>query len=290
MSKRISTAVAILGLAGMFSGCNLEQPSAGCQVQDATDAYWQAGYFLKNSADATKSCGGLKGEPIGVFKYIDPCPDKNAECPTQGQAVQPTRLAIRPEGAASLVSFTDKDDEEKLRVADPKAATSLSATLADEPNEQGLCGAEGFSPIRVDARAVTVAEDNVEEALDAESVSYAYEDVKVYSAPSAPGTQLSATVRYSTGTSGESCEYQMLALWPQVPCSVDAFKNQTPENAASRCAEGSGLNPDFDAVCIADIGPPLVKRDKDGNVISVTPRGGCVPNPEKGVPAFKVKK
>ncbi|WNG24505.1 hypothetical protein F0U62_11100 [Cystobacter fuscus] len=288
MSKRITTAVAILGLAGVFSGCNFEQPSAGCQVQDATDAYWQAGYFL-NPADAGKSCSNLKGEAIGVFKYIDPCPDKNAECPTQGQAVQPTRLAIRPEGAASLVSFLDKDETEHLRVADPKAATSLSATLADEPNEQGLCGAEGFAPVKIDARAVSVAVDNAEEDLPAESVSYAYEDVKVYSAPSAPGTQLSAKVRYSTGTSGESCEYTMLALWPQVPCSVDAFKNQTPENAASRCAEGSGLNPDFDAVCIADIGPPLVKRDKDGNVISVTPRGGCVPNPEKGVPAFKAK-
>ncbi|OJH37693.1 hypothetical protein BON30_26235 [Cystobacter ferrugineus] len=275
-------------MAGLFSGCNLQQPSAGCQVQDATDAPWQALYTLKNPADADKSCGKLTGEAIGVFKYIDPCPDKDAPCPTQGQAVQPTRLAIRPAGAANLVSFVDKDKEEQLRVADPMSATSMSATLADEPNEQGLCGASGFIAAKVDARAVTVATDNAEEDLQAQSVSYAYaDDVQVYSAPSAPGTQLKGTFRYSTGASGESCEYEMLALWPQTPCSMEAFENPTPENSASRCAEESGLNPDFDAVCVADIGPPLIKRDDDGNVISSTPRGGCVPNPKKGVPSFK---
>jgi hypothetical protein len=282
MSKRITTAVAILGLAGAISGCNLQQPSAGCQVQDATDDAWQAAYFLKNPADATKECGKLKGEALGVFKYIDPCPDKNASCPTQGQAKQTTRLAIRPEGAASLVSFTNKDGKEVLRVANveaAQAATSLSATLDDEPNEQGLCGASGFVPAKVDARPITTVEGAKEDRA-AESVSYAYEDVKVYSAPSAPGTQLSATVRFSTGTSGESCEYQMLALWPRKPCDVNAFKNPTPENAASRCAENSGLNPDFDAVCIEGIGP-----DPEDEEYLIP--GGCVPNPAKGVPSFK---
>ncbi len=278
MSKRISTAAAILGVAGLFSGCNFEQPSAGCQVQDATDTPWQAAYFLKDPADAAKSCGKLTGEAIGVFKYLNP---EN----------KVSRLAIRPAGAADLVSYTrvisEDESEEVARVTDPSVATSLSASLDDEPNAQGLCSATGFVPAQVDAPEVP-AGNGVEETLNAKKVSYAYDAVQVYSAPSAPGTQLQGTLRYSEGDDGEVCEYTMLALWPRVPCSVEAFNNKTPENEADACGKGSGLNPDFDAVCIAEIGPPLIEEDDDGNVISVTPRGGCVPNPKKGVPSFNV--
>jgi len=263
MSKRITTAVAILGVAGVFSGCDLEQPSAGCQVQDATDAPWQAAYFLKNPADAARSCGKLKGEAIGVFKYLNP---ENGL----------SRLAIRPEGAASLVSFEVEDAEgnvEEKERTDPKSATSLSESLTNKPDATGLCDAAGFAPATVNARAVTVIADGVEEDIPAQSVSYAYDSVQVYSAPSAPGTQLKGTFRYSDGAGGEACEYTMIALWPQVTCDINAFNNPTDQNTAARCAEGSGLNPDFDAVCVAAIG--------SGG------KGGCVPNPAKGVPSFK---
>ena len=35
MSKRIASAVALLGAASIISGCDIKQPTAGCQVQDA---------------------------------------------------------------------------------------------------------------------------------------------------------------------------------------------------------------------------------------------------------------
>ncbi|MGZ3459929.1 MAG: hypothetical protein ACXU86_15660, partial [Archangium sp.] len=108
----------------------------------------------------------------------------------------------------------------------------------------------------------------------APSVTDAYSDGQVYSAPSAPRTQLPGALTYSDG-SGCTAEYKVLALWPQTPCDPDAFAHPTADNAADRCAEGSGLNPDFDVVCVAGIGP-------DG-------AGGCVPNLQTGVPAFKSK-
>lgn len=295
MSKRIATAVAILGAAGFVSGCSIEQPSAGCVVQDATDANWQAVYILKNEADATKSCGQLKGEAIGVFKFVNPFPDKHPGVPA-------SRLAIRPDGTASRFAYTytygvqntdgtpkidpktgkqvkktttePRVDLESMSAAEAlsvqQAATGMSASLADEPDAKGLCKASGFEPAKVSASAVHHIYTN-EELVPAENVSYKFGDVFVYSAPSAPGTQLEGSMTYTDDNC--SAEYRVLALWPQIPCDPEAFASPTAENAADRCGEGSGLNPDFDAVCVADIGP-------DGE-------GGCVPNPAKGVPSFK---
>ncbi|MET0403928.1 MAG: hypothetical protein ABW123_16070, partial [Cystobacter sp.] len=272
MSKRITTAVAILGVTGVFSGCNFEQPSAGCQVQDATDAPWQAAYFLTNpERDSGKTCNVLKGEALGAFKYINP-------------ETGHTYMALRPTGAASLIEVDDYTDPENpgsiRRVEDPTLATSLSQTLDAEPNATGLCGATGFAPISITVATPITYTDiaGQPQSSPAQTVAYAFDNVQVYSAPSAPGTQLQATVKYSDGA-GCEVEYRMLALWPQVPCSVEAFNNPTENNAANRCAEGSGLNPDFDAVCIANIGPAAYEEDEDGNVTAIIPQGGCVPNP-----------
>lgn len=287
MSKRIVTAVALLGAAGFISGCTIEQPSAGCIVQDSTDYPWQAVYILKNSADASKSCGKLQGEGIGVFKFVNPFPEQHPGVPA-------SRLAIRPQGVAAqfgeteytyTVTNEDGTTEEKSVTAvraDPVQgtqcdssgknckstaaydATSMSATLADQPDAKGLCKASSFEPAKVDLSDVTSPEG--QEIDPARTISYKFGDVFVYSHPSAPGTQLEGSLTYSDGTGCEA-EYRVLALWPQVPCTPGSTK------PAESCGEGSGLNPDFDAVCVAGIGP-------DGD-------GGCVPNPAKGVPAFK---
>jgi hypothetical protein len=298
MSKRIVTAVALIGAAGVISGCTLDQPSAGCIVQDSTDYPWQAVYVLKNG-DADSTCGKLKGEALGVWKYIEFDKDSNEQLTKKR-----SYIGIRPEGLASKFAVTFKDEElnadgtVKIKDGKPvmkdvtvervdgardndyaiaKAATALSETLADEPDEKGLCATTGFKPASVTAKQV-VREDEVRGetvvVAPAESLTYTFSDVKVYSDPSAPGTQLTGTLKYSDGPGCEA-EYTVLALWPQVECDVDAFNSPTEANAADRCDVGSGLNPDFDAVCVADIGP--------GGAAA------CVPNPATGVPAFKKK-
>jgi hypothetical protein len=299
MSKRIVTAVALIGAAGIISGCSLEQPSAGCIVQDSTDYPWQALYVLKNG-DATKSCGQLKGEALGVWKYVEFEKGANEQL-TKKRAY----LGIRPTGIAQrFESVTYKDEalnadgtvqtgpdgkpvmkdvtaervpgarEDNYALA--KASTALSETLAEQPDEKGLCATTGFKPATVTTTAVVRTDDATDEEIvvaPAETISYAFSDVKVYSDPSAPGTQLTGTLKYSDGPGCEA-EYTVMALWPQVVCDPEAFANPTEENAADRCGEGSGLNPDFDAVCVAGI------AGEDA---------ACVPNPAKGVPAFKNK-
>jgi hypothetical protein len=261
MSKRIASAVALLGAASIISGCDIKQPSAGCQVQDADFANWQALYTLKSSTDATK-CPAQWGEALGVFKYVDP------------EVANSNRLAIRPEGAAALTEYTMDDEDETVvaRVDNAAVATSIAAELAEAPDEKtGLCAATEFAPATVSARAV-VNETTGEELVPAQTVSYAFENVQVYSAPQAPGTQLKGTLKYTDSASGCDAVYDVLALWPQTACDVDAFANPTAENEADRCGVGSGINPDFDAVCLP------VGHDGDG---------ACVPNPAKGIPSFK---
>jgi hypothetical protein len=261
MSKRIASAVALLGAASIISGCDIKQPSAGCQVQDADFANWQALYTLKSSTDATK-CQAQWGEALGVFKYVDP------------EVANSNRLAIRPEGAAALTEFTMDDEDETVvaRVDNAAVATSIAAELAEAPDEKsGLCAATEFAPATVSARAV-VNETTGETLVPAQTVSYAFENVQVYSAPRAPGTQLMGTLKYTDSATGCDAVYDVLALWPQTSCDVDAFANPTEANAADRCDIGSGINPDFDAVCLP------IGHDGDG---------ACVPNPAKGIPSFK---
>ena len=244
MSMRIVTAMALLGAAGVMSGCNIQQPSAGCQVQDATDAPWQAAYILKNPADSSKSCGTLTGEALGVFKYTTP-----------GKA-NTSVLGIRPQRAAELTARVAEDPSDPYKTY--RAATALSSTFPDQPDAKGLCLGAGFNTATVAAPAGT---DSKGKPLPAETVSYMFKDMNVYSAPSAPGTQMEGTLVFSDGT-GCTAEYRVLALWPQVGCVPGSTK------PADNCGEGSGLNPDFDAVCSEDL-------------------EACIPNPAKGVPSFR---
>lgn len=254
MTKRIVTAVAVLGAASIISGCSIEQPASGCIVQDSTWALWQAKYIVKE-ADAAKSCGQLKGEELGVWKYANPMASEAEKA--EGKAA---KLAIRPRGAASLMAeykysytttngageeTTNNVTVKRVQPSEFGNATSLSATLPDAPDADGFCKAEGFEKRTVTAAAV-VHESTGEQLKPEETVEYEYSNIHVYSHPQFPGTQLHGTLTYGDGA-GCTAEYEVWALWPATPCvpgSTDPVDN---------CGEGSGLNPDFKAVCDADL-------------------------------------
>jgi hypothetical protein len=271
MSKRIATAVAIIGAAGVISGCAFEQPSPGCQVQDS-DHPWQAVYTLKNPADASKACGNLKGEMIGIWKYVkDPLTNPS------------NQVVIRPAGTASRFEYSyeyvdaasGKTKTETVARVDlealeaeregqalevMQAASSGPSSLAMEPDANGLCEAKSFERGATVSAAEVINHVTGEQEVPAETVTYTYNKVEVFSAASAPGTQLRGEFTYSSVLpDGTTCtaEYKMRALWPQVECVPGSTK------PAENCGEGSGLNPDFNAVCVAGIGPDGV--------------GGCVP-------------
>ncbi|WP_224365864.1 hypothetical protein [Hyalangium versicolor] len=220
MTKRLVSTVVALGASALLSSCNFDQPKAGCVVQDAED--WFARYQLKegtispNTADCVERMGNIKGETFGVFKYTDP------------KSTDTSKLAIRP---FTLTFYGPQWDPQQPQAVDP---TNAVGTLPrDPPNEEdSLCPSTNM----------TVA--SAEIPVDAESTSlaeYKFENVQVYSAPSAPGTQMGGDVTITLD--GCTAKYSFRALWPFVGCDP---------TAADACGEGSGLNPDFKVNCDAN--------------------------------------
>jgi len=240
--KILNTAMVLLGTTSLMVGCNFDQPETECFVQESE--YWMAKYDLVDTP--TRTAGGTCddvapiGELIGVYKYFNP------ETGT-GQ------LAIRPDGLAALASDDDTTDQ-----SEQTAIGSLNL----EQDEQDFCNAAAFNAARVfEADAAGGA---------ANEIIYEFSNVRVYSAPSAPGTQLTGELRYTN--KGCVSTYVVRALWPAVGCDPEAAE------PARNCGAGSGLNPDFATTC--SVGSSCYEAHGDDELT-----GCCVPS--KPIPSFK---
>jgi len=219
----VSVAAALLGAGALVTGCNFEQPDAGCIVQDASFANWYAKYDL-TEAPTGAGCEStiLKGEPLGVFKFVNP--EKAGE----------GKLTIRPFGLASRAT---RDP------GDPYLQTAVGS-LQDEPVDN-FCSATNFAEATVNAgpRAEDAAAEIPGEA--ATVITYQFENVQVYTAPRAPGTQLKGQLTYTRD--GCTSKYAVRAIWPSVSCVPGSSEPR------DNCGEGSGVNPDFNVECDAEL-------------------------------------
>jgi hypothetical protein len=209
----VSVTAAVLSAGVMLTGCNFEQPTAGCIVQDASFANWYAKYDLKEGQNLSTECQALvvKGELMGVFKFTDPQKPNSAV------------LTIRPQG---LYSRASRDP------GDPYLQNAVGK-LADEPDASSFCAATDFSLATVNAAAAGTT--------PATSISYQYSNMRVYAAPQAPGTQLTGDLTYTR----DGCTIQLgvRGIWPAVACDPEST------NPAETCGAGSGINPEFDVTC-----------------------------------------
>lgn len=220
MTKNIlKTALLVLGAGSLVTGCDLEQPEAPCFVQDHPS--WAVKYdpvdAPKDANNAACTVVAPTAELLGVFKFVNP--DTGA-----------TLLTLRPAG---LVSRSLRDN------TNPPSAQTATSSLATEPDAEDFCLAPEFSTAMVDAAAVPATA--TAPAVAATKVTYEFSNVRVYSAPSAPGTQLTGELKYTRD--GCTSTYIARALWPAVGCDPES---ELPEE---NCGEGSGLNPDFAAAC-----------------------------------------
>lgn len=225
MTKNIvSVTVAVLSAGALVTGCNFDQPNAGCIVQDASFANWYAKYDLQ-SEGLTDACRAkvLKGETWGVFKFADP------------EKADSSVLTIRPAG---LYSRANRDP------GDPYLQTAVGK-LAEEPDANDFCAANDFSLAQVNAIASS--------SEAATTITYQFNNVKVYAAPDAPGTQLGGELTYNR----DGCEikYKVRALWPAVACDAES------SNPAENCGVGSGINPVFAVTCDPDLARCVPAKD-----------------------------
>jgi hypothetical protein len=260
MTKNIlKTALVVLGAGSLVTGCNFEQPKAPCFVQDAGN--WYAKYdpidTPRLSDGTTCTAVAPTAERLGVYKFVDP--------DNQGASI----LTIRPSGL--LVGNLATRDP-----GPPSLQTALGR-FATKPDAEDFCSATDFSIATVDAAA--------EGSLPQTKVTYELSEVRVYSAPSAPGTQLTGTLKYTKD--GCTSTYTVRAMWPAEPCIPGTTA------PATNCGDGSGLNPDFAATCLpvatinASGSPTVPTAVSCGAVPAQVAEGytGCCV-PAKAIPSF----
>jgi hypothetical protein len=204
----------------LLGGCNFSPSRPSCVVG-------QGGWFAKYTLMAnqpTDSCSQLRGEGLGVRKYFPP-----------GQNPQ---LAIRADTLGNMALQVPGDP-------DPShSPTSIGPLNQDAPDADNLCAVSSLSR----------AEQNVG-GLD---ISYEWRDAKFVVQSNVPGTQMSATLRYTDPNC--TAEYKAVAMQPNADCFavdsqgnpvLDPAGNQIPD--ASRCGPGffpqGQVNPDFAVTC-----------------------------------------
>ncbi|RKH08247.1 hypothetical protein D7Y13_15165 [Corallococcus praedator] len=218
MRKSILSTLVMLGAAGSLTACDFEQPNAGCIVQEGN---WFA-KFDAIDVPTGPNCAGseaLLGDDLGVYKFANP---------DQGTA----QLVIRPFSLAALGKFDPVNDYSSLQTIGSLETT----TDADD-----FCTATEFSPANV----------NASQATTPQAVTYQFANVKVYSNPGAPGTQMSGELTYTNN--GCVSHYVMRAMWPSTGCDPEADPND-PADGPATCGVGSGINPDFKVQCDPDLG------------------------------------
>jgi hypothetical protein len=249
----VSVAAAVLGAGAVVAGCNFDQPDAGCIVQDTT---WYAKYDLKPDPAVEAGCEStvLVSEKLGVYKFTNP------DVPGE------TRLTIRPYGLGSRGS---RDP------GDPYLQTAVGSL--QEETVDSFCTASGFAEASVNAAPqVDDPDTDWNEEEPAMNISYAFENVQIYSAPRAPGTQLKGELTYTVN--GCTTKYGVRAMWPAAGCD--------PAEEDS-CSAGSGVNPDFKTECAPN---PLYDEDaanapeEQHPPEELTQKGYCVPAGD--IPAF----
>lgn len=234
MTKKIVSAIAVLiGAGSLMAGCSFEQPSAGCISQDATN--WQAHYVIDEASITADAASGktaeqcaptlkaLQGETLGVFKYVDPNNRSDA------------KLAIRPNGLASRAG---RDP------GDPYASNAVGK-MTTEPDSNDFCTASGFNTAVVNDPGREANPTTGTTAIAATKISYKFENVAVYAAPNAPGTQLKGELEYTRD--GCTAKYKVAGVWPSTACVPGS------EKPKENCGEGSGANPDLALECHATL-------------------------------------
>jgi len=251
MTKRIVATAVVLGASALLSSCNFEQPNAGCIVQDSD--HWFVRYHLVENQPLTAGCAAklsnFKGELLGVFKYTNPKNPEEAKIALRPYSLSQHAAPLTPEELQSLA--------EGQTVADPVNAVG-ALPRKPQSEEDNLCVSTNL----------TVASGDVSAGGDATvAARYEFTNVQVYSAPSAPGTQMGGELTYTVD--GCTAKYTFRAIWPFVGCNPAA---------ADACGAGSGLNPDFKVVCDPDALSDELKEAYEEDAVCVA---------QDPIPSFK---
>ena len=204
----------------------------------------------------------LTGDEIGLETYHPPGAGPDG---TQPDFSVPSGVAIKTSALGNLIADkaskgsedvlgVNKENDDGTHTLAEHPAYSLGKFTTIEPVD-GFCPVAGlgtaqqsFPPVEAVAPDPADPKDPGVEAEPAQAVKYEWSDVKVYVTAAAQGTQFSGHLKYTQ----DSCtaEYNVLAVWPSVPCGSDADCCPAADPLGGRVT-GSGINPDFPMKCDA---------------------------------------
>jgi hypothetical protein len=260
------------GISLILGALGCEQPPVECQSAHGAFA---AKYTL---VEGEGDCAEVPGGVLGVSTYWQPGLVDGRGRPIAPDLTTPS-IAIRPEEIGLLQYQAAGPDE------DPAHQPHAVGDFADHrPTDDGFCTAPTLAPAEQDLTLLVEVppEEPVEPLPEPEegeepppppepvfeevptSVRYGFEDVKFYVTPAAVGSQMTARMVYERD--GCTAVYDVDALFPAVPCGAPDPEDETgatmfpdatlcspsadPENGR---ATGSGINPDFDVTCDAQL-------------------------------------
>lgn len=257
MNTRTFTKAALV----LLSGVALLGPGTGCEQQKPKCATGRGSFAARYTfVSGPPSCQARKGEKLGVQTYNRTGENDNPDLNHASIAIQSESLGLLVDNAETA-GIKDVDAKHK-----PYAFGAFSTA---EP-EGDICAVPALEPAVQSLEAVTEDPEKEIKEQPKSDVTYAWSNVKVYVTPSAYGTQFTADL--SLTTNGESCAYNVQAMYPYVDCSKpdpNDPKKLVPDDSA--CAAeanpaagrptGSGINPDFPVRCDPDLLACVLTRD-----------------------------
>jgi len=127
----------------------------------------------------------------------------------------------------------------------PSLAVSLSDITTYPLDGSDPAIAQGQFTAKVTDPATSTCSVPTLTPLVSETLTYAFSNMELLVSAANQGTQMKADLTITDSAEGCTASYEVLGLWPEVPCEAD-----------EECGEGSGINPDlFESVaCDASIG------------------------------------
>lgn len=264
MARTLALTLSLLAL------CACEQPTPRCSVARGDFA------ALYELVSGTGPCSQLHGEVLSVQAYVAPHSPSDLT-PDYDQS----SIAIQPSALSALLA---QAGAEPANAED--APFALGAIATKKPVDE-LCDVPTLSTARVRLPAQDAHADmcTVTPSAPARDVSYEFRNVRVHVTADAYGTRFSADLTYRDD--GCVAEYKVRALYPAVPCGVEASDERdagvadaSSLDAAHALDATSELSPDAadagDATCPEpEASPALLADDSQCN---------AAPDPAAGRP------
>ena len=237
-----SLSVGSLSVGAFASACT--QPEITCSSARGSFA---AKYALRDGAG---ECATLIGDTIGIQSYNPTAAGRTTS------DLKHTDIAIKPQALGDLVA---RAGDASLSDATPEDHPyAFGGFTTSNPTDEGFCTALDLEPARQQLPELPAIPGDATSgttevpAVPATSIEYTWSDVHFYVTPAAPGTQMTATLKYKR----DDCEatYDVRALYPAVPCAnaagapddANCSAEADPEHGR---ATGSGISPDFRTTC-----------------------------------------